>query len=130
MRLFRLLVSAFRRSRVGGLAECEHVGLNAGGEESDLEGAVGDRAPLANQLTELRLDQGSMARFVDVEPLVVAGRFSIDEHAQRHGRTSLPFSHDEMDVAGVEAERDPPVGSVQHACPPLDSPIPRYRASQ
>jgi hypothetical protein len=85
---------------------------------------VGDRAPLANQLIELRLDQGSVALFVDVEPVVVAGRFSIDEHPQRHGRTSLPLSHDEMDVAGVEAERDPPVGSVQHACPPLDRPVP------
>src|SRR2546421_4615164 len=29
-----------------------------------------------------------------------------------------------MDVAGVEAERDPPVGSVQHACSPLDRPVP------
>ena len=41
-----------------------------------------------------------MALFVDVEPVVVAGRFSIDEHPQRHGRTSLPLPHDEMDVAG------------------------------
>jgi hypothetical protein len=93
MRLFRLLVSAFRRSRVGGLAECEHVGLNAGGEESDLEGAVGDRAPLANQLTELRLDQGSMARFVDVEPLVVAGRFP--STSTRNG-TDVPRSRCHM----------------------------------
>jgi hypothetical protein len=54
------------------------------------------------------LDQGSVALFVDVEPVVAAGRFSIDEHAQRHGRTSLPLSHGEMDVAGVEAERDRP----------------------
>jgi hypothetical protein len=61
MRLLRLLVSVCRRSGVGGLAEREHVGLDAGGEEGDLEGAVGDRAPLANQLTELRLDQGSVA---------------------------------------------------------------------
>jgi hypothetical protein len=30
-----------------------------------------------------------VALFVDVEPVVVVGRFSIDEHAQRHGRTSL-----------------------------------------
>jgi hypothetical protein len=28
MRLFRLLVSAGRRSGVGGLAECEHLGLD------------------------------------------------------------------------------------------------------
>jgi hypothetical protein len=125
MRLFRLLVSVCRRSGVGGLAECEHAGLDAGARKGDLEGAVGDQTPLANQLTELRLDQGSVALFVDVEPVVVALKFSIDEHPQRHGRTSLPLPHDEMDVAGVEAERHPPVGSVQHACPPLDRPVPR-----
>jgi hypothetical protein len=125
MRLFRLLVSVCRRRGVGGLAECEHVGLDAGARKvlSKVRSVI--EPPLANQLTELRLDQGSVALFVDVEPVVVAGRFSIDEHTQRQGRTSLPLSHDEMDVAGVEAERDPPVGSVEHACPPLDRPSPR-----
>jgi len=48
------------------------------------------------------LDQGSVALLVDVEPVVAAGRFSIDEHAQRHGRPSLPLSHGEMDLAGVK----------------------------
>jgi hypothetical protein len=62
---------------------------------------VGGRAPLANQLIQPRLDQGSVALFADVEPVAVAGRFSIDEHAERHGRTSLPLSHDEMDVGSV-----------------------------
>ena len=34
------------------LSECEHERLNAGGEEGDLEGAVGDPARLADQLVE------------------------------------------------------------------------------
>src|SRR5688572_18616296 len=106
------------------LTESEHVGLDTGSKERDLTRTVGDRSPLANQLIEPRLDQGSVALFVNVEPMSVAGRFAIDQHAERHGRTSLPLSQDEMDVAGVVAERDPPVGSVQHARPPLDRPVP------
>jgi hypothetical protein len=61
-----------------GLAEREHVGLDTGGEEGDLECVVGDRSPLANQLIEPRFDQGSVALFVNVEPMSVAGRLSFD----------------------------------------------------
>ncbi len=44
-----------------------------------------NRALLAHQLTQPRLDQGSVAPFADVEPVVVAGWFSIHEHAERQG---------------------------------------------
>jgi hypothetical protein len=55
-----------------GLAEGEYVSLDAGCEEGDLECAVGDRGPLANQLMELRLGQRAAALLVDVEPVSVA----------------------------------------------------------
>src|ERR1700704_2659213 len=38
---------------------------------------------------------------------------SVDEHAKAHRSSSRCRSHDEMKVAGVKAERDPPVGLVQ-----------------
>jgi hypothetical protein len=63
--------------------------------------------------------------FVDVKAVGGAGRFSIEEYAERHGRVSRTRSHDEMDVAGVEAERDSAIGSVQHARPPLNRPVAR-----
>ena len=85
------------------LAEGEHVGLDAGRKKGDLEGAVGDRSRLANQLIEPLLGDRSVALFVDVEAMSVTGKFSIDEHTERHGRASRARPHDEMDVAGMEA---------------------------
>ena len=91
--------------------------------EVDLECAVGDRPRLANQLIEPLLGHHSVAFSIDVEPMRIAGRFAVDEHLERHGRTSLPWSQDEMHVAGMEAERDASAGLVQHAGPALDRPI-------
>src|SRR5262249_29044791 len=55
------------------LAEGEGVRLDAGREEDDLEGAVADRSPLAHELVKPRLDQRSVAAFVDVDTVSVAG---------------------------------------------------------
>jgi hypothetical protein len=66
---------------VQALPEGEAVGLGARGEEGDLERAVGDRSRLADQLVEPRPIEGSVAPFVDVEPVRIAGRLSVEEHA-------------------------------------------------
>jgi hypothetical protein len=108
----------------GFLAECEHVCLDAGCEEGDVEGAVGDGSRLAEQLVEPLLGDGSAALFVNVESVSVAGRFAIDEYAERHRSTSRTRCHDEVDVAGVEAEKDSAAGAVEYARPTLDRPIP------
>jgi hypothetical protein len=50
-----------------GLAEGEHVGLGARIDEGDLEGAVGDRAVLTDQLVEPRIGNRSVAWLVDVD---------------------------------------------------------------
>jgi hypothetical protein len=73
------------------------------------------------------LRHGAVAMFVDVEIVSGAGRVSVDEHAERHRRASFRRTHDEVDVAGVKAERDPTVAFIQHACPSLDCPITRER---
>jgi hypothetical protein len=85
------------------LAECKYVCLDAGCEEGDLERAVGDGSRLANQLIEPLLGDGSTALFVNVESVSVARRFTIDEYAERHRGTLRTRSHDEVNVAGVEA---------------------------
>ena len=65
----------------------------------------------------------SAAIFVDVEPVRVARRLAVDSHAERDGRASLRRGHDEIDVAGVEAEREAPAGLVQHARPRAERPV-------
>ena len=90
-----LPLSALGRSLPGrriALAEGEHVGLDAGSEEGDLERAVDDRSGLANQLIEPRLPNHSVAFFVHVESVRIAGRFAVDEHLEWHGCASLPWS--------------------------------------
>jgi signal transduction histidine kinase len=70
---------SFRRS----LPEREHVRLDAGSEEGDLERAIVDRSPPADQLIEPLVGQCSMTVPVDVDAVVVAGRLSVDKHAER-----------------------------------------------
>ena len=70
------------------------------------------------------LGEGSAALFVGVESVSVAGRVTIDEYAERHGSTSRTWCHDEVDVAGVEAEEDSAAGAVENTRPTLDRPIP------
>jgi protein-disulfide isomerase len=81
-------VAVSRAAEIGGergqLAEREHVGLDAGGVKADLEGAIGDRSRLANQLIQTLLDYGSVSLLVDVEPTSGAGRLAVDQHPERH----------------------------------------------
>src|SRR5215218_5499133 len=102
--------------RPASLAEREDVRLDARIEERDLERAVRDLSRLAYELIEPWLDQRSPALLVDVQPVGCAGRFAVDQHAERDGR-ARPRAQDEMDVASMEAEGDSPPGFVQHARP-------------
>jgi hypothetical protein len=46
---------------------------------------------------------------VDVTSVSRARRLPVDEYAKTYGSSRCRRSHDEMDVSGVEAVRDPPV---------------------
>jgi hypothetical protein len=70
------------------LSEGEHVGLDAGLKEGDLEGAIRDRSRLANQLIEPLLYDHAVARLVDVEPMRAVRRFSVDQKTEGRGRPS------------------------------------------
>src|SRR5215469_2290472 len=105
------------------LAESECVGLGPGIEEIDLEGAVGYGAALADELIQALFGYRSGARAVDVEPMRRARRPSVDEHAEPDGRARYRGPHDQVQVAGVEAVRDPPAGLVQRGGLFLQRPV-------
>src|SRR5262245_39589347 len=114
------------RSLLGGLfwlAEREHVCLDAVIGETELERALVARPALPDQLVEPLLDDGPVSVLVVVESVRVAGWFAVDEDLVRHGRPVHRRAEDEVDVARVEAERDPSVGLVQHARTALDRPV-------
>src|SRR5262245_65191321 len=87
------------------LAEREHVGLRASRLEDDLERAVFDLAPLADELVEPGSDHGSVSTLIDVQSACVARRLPVEQHAERHG-SPFPRSQDEIHVTAAEAERD------------------------
>jgi hypothetical protein len=59
-----------------------------------------------------------VALFVDVEPMCVAGRLAVEDHAEGHRRAGRGRADHEVDVAGVEAVRDSAPGSVEHVARP------------
>jgi hypothetical protein len=76
--------------------------------EGDLDRAVDDRSALANEVIEPRFHQRAVSGFIDVDPVRIAGRLAVDEHAVRDRRSGHRWTHDEVDIAGVEAERERP----------------------
>jgi hypothetical protein len=105
------------------LPEREYIGFDPACEKGDLKGASIDRSELPDQLVKPRLDKRSVPLVVDVEPMGGSRRNAVEEHAERHGRIGGPRSQDEVDVAGVEAERDPSAGLVENTRPSLDRPL-------
>ena len=77
--------------------------------------------PLPDQLIQPRLDERSVALFVDVQPVGRSGH--APSSSTRNGTVSRPRSQHEVDVASMEAERDPSAGLVEDARPPLDGPV-------
>src|SRR5437588_9770754 len=107
------------------LAERERERLHARIEKLDLELAISNVPRLADQLIQPLLDNRAVALVVNITSVSSARSLSIDEHAKAHGRSSRCRSHDEMEIAGVKAVRDPPVGRVQHRSPSLHRPLTR-----
>ena len=77
----------------------------------------------SRKLVEPLLRQGSAALLVDVEAVSLAGRFSVHVHAERHHLASRRRAHDEIDVTGVEAERDFALNVVENALSAFDPPV-------
>src|SRR5919112_6516764 len=91
----------------GGSAEREAISLHPRIEKLDLELAIGDGLGLPDQLVEALFAKGAFAPLVDVCTVSGARHLSIDEYAKRYRHTSLGSSHHEVNVARMEADRDP-----------------------
>ena len=64
------------------LAEGEGVGLDARIQEGDLEGALGDRAGLADELVQPRFGQGAVALVVDVGAVGGSRGLPVEAHPE------------------------------------------------
>src|SRR5918998_3889187 len=72
--------------RVPDLAEGEGVGVDARVNEGDLEGALADRARLADELIQARFGDGAVAPVVHVGPVGGARRLALEAHPGPHPR--------------------------------------------
>ena len=108
-------------------AEGEGVSLDAGIEEADLEGVVGDRAALADELVEPLSRHQALAFGVDISAVAVAGRSAVDGDAEAHGLAVCRGSEDQMQVAGVEPVDDAPALRVENGMLAADRPVARQR---
>jgi len=98
---------------VTSLAEGKRVNLDAGIEEDDLEGSLGDGATLADKVVKLWLSGSAVAEAVHMSSVRSPRRPSVEVHAKSHGRTWRCRSHNQVQVAGVEAVGDSPLGLVK-----------------
>src|SRR5262245_15437824 len=79
-------------------SEREHVGLDAGVEELDLEQPVADRRRLADQLVHPRVVGGAVAGLVDVDAMGVPGRLAVEADREAHRRASRRRAHHQVQV--------------------------------
>ena len=95
------------------LAEGERVGLDLGVEEGDLEGAVGNGTGLPEKLVQPLFGHRSVTLVVHIDPMCRAWWLSVEKHAESYGCVPYCRAHDQVEVAGVEAVANLPVGLVQ-----------------
>src|SRR6266498_5137313 len=75
---------------------------------SDLDGAG-----LADELVHPLVREGAVAVAVDVGPVRLAGWLPVEQDAEPHRGCWCCWSHDQVEVAGVEAAGDLPVRRVE-----------------
>jgi len=115
------------RAAPSGLAEGERVGLGARVEEGDLEGAVGNRAGLADELVQPLFGHHPAALVVDVGPVRRTRRLPVKQHPVSHRGSWCGRPHDQVQVAGVEAVGDLPAGRVRRGGLLARRPLSRQR---
>src|SRR5262245_53660236 len=106
-------------------SEREHVGLDAGVEELDLEQPVADRRRLADQLVHPRVAGGAVAGLVDVDAVRGPGWFAVEADPEPHGRVPLRRAHDEVEVTGVEPVGEGTAGRAELRRLLADEPVAR-----
>ena len=85
--------------------------------------SMGNGLRLSNQLIKPLLANVTVALLVNVDSVSGAGRLSVDQHAKTHGGALPDWSHDEIQIAGMEAIGYPAVCLVQQADVFPDRPV-------
>src|ERR687897_3743031 len=103
-----VMVVSFRGRWVAvtALAEGEGVGQDAGVQEGDLEGALGDGAGLADELVQPGAGDRAVARLVDIGAVGGTWRLPVQQHPEPDRRARRGRSHDQGQVTGVEPVDD------------------------
>src|SRR5215469_13858639 len=109
------------------LPEGEAVSLSARIDEGDLEGAVGDRARLTDELVNALLRDSAASGAVDVGPVTVARWLPVEQDAHAHWGCERSRSHDQIEVASVEAAGDLAARRVERGRLCLHRPVSRQR---
>ena len=107
--------------------EREHEGLGTSIEELDFEQTIDDGTLFTDQLVHALLDEDAGSPSVDVASGCSVRRLPIDNHPESDGSPTSRRAHHEMDIAGVELARDPPVGLVENDGLRPDRPVSRKR---
>ena len=97
-----------------GSAERERERFHAGIEKLDLELPLGDRSRLSNQLIQALLGDRAVAFVVDISSWAAPGGRPSMNTRKRTAPPARGWPHDEVEIARMKPERDPPAGSVQH----------------
>src|SRR5829696_3943033 len=88
-------------------AEREAISLHPRIEKLDLKLPINDGLGLSDQLIRPLFCNPAFALLVNIDSVSTIRRLSIDEHAKRHRQISLGRSHHEVNVARMEADRNP-----------------------
>ena len=94
--------------------EREHERLRTPIEKLDFEQMIDDGILLPDQPLHPLLDEEAGPPSVDVASACSIRRLPIDNHPEPYGSLTSRRAHHEMDIAGVELARNPPVGLVQN----------------
>ena len=78
---------------------------------------------MADQLVEPRFGGRAVALVVHIGSVGRTWWLPVDQDTEPHGGPWCCRSHDQVQVAGVEAVGDPPLGLVEHDRLPLDRPV-------
>src|SRR5260370_30143533 len=94
-------------------AEREAESFDASVQKLDLKPAVGDRLRLPDQLIGPLVLDSALSLPVDVGAMSCSGRPAVEQDTKSRSVSLRRRSHDQVQVASVELERDPPAGLVQ-----------------
>src|SRR5437667_2786111 len=108
-------------------SEREHVRLDPGVEELDLEQSIADRRGLVDQLIHPLVVGNAVAVLVDIDAVRAPRWLAVEVDAESHRRVRGRRPHHEMKVTGMEAIRDGANRFIEAHGNDPDRPVTRQR---